>query len=68
MEESRYILFENYLYNELNATEKTAFESQLQTDADFLQEFEIYKNLEASLSSKFNNEKEELDRMEWNKC
>ena len=61
MEESRYILFENYLYNELNATEKTAFESQLQTDVDFLQEFEIYKNLEASLSSKFNNEKEELD-------
>ena len=52
MEESRYILFENYLTNELNATEKTAFESQLQTDADFLQEFEIYKNLEASLSSK----------------
>lgn len=60
MEESTYILFEGYLNNELNAAEKSAFELQLQTDADFKQEFEIYSGLNTSLSSKFNNESEEL--------
>lgn len=56
MEELKYIEFENYLKNELTEIEKTAFEEKLQSDADFKQEFEIYKALETSLSSKFNNE------------
>ena len=38
---------------------KIAFEEKLQSDADFKQEFEIYKALETSLSSKFKNEEAE---------
>lgn len=61
MEELKYIEFENYLKNELSVTEKKAFEAKLQSDADFKQEFEIYKSLETSLSSKFTNEEGEQE-------
>ncbi len=61
MEELKYITFENYLKNELTETEKIAFETKLQSDADLKQEFEIYKALETSLSSKFKNEASEQE-------
>ena len=59
MEEFKYIEFENYLKNELTEIEKKAFELKLKSDVDFKQEFEIYKALNNSLSSKFSNEKDE---------
>jgi tetratricopeptide (TPR) repeat protein len=59
MEELRYREFENYLNNELSETEKISFEKRLKSDTDFKQEFEIYKALETSLSSKFENEEAE---------
>ena len=59
MEELKYIEFENYLKNELSETDKIAFEKRLHSDEDFKKEFEIYKALESSLSSKFENEEAE---------
>ena len=53
MNEEHYILFANYLSNELSAEEKINFESQLQTDADFRKNFEIYQNLTNFLENKF---------------
>jgi predicted Zn-dependent protease len=43
MQEELFISFENYLQNELSPEDKTAFENQLQNDADFNGKFEIYK-------------------------
>jgi len=59
MKEDHYITFDNYLNNELSGAELASFEEQLNSDADFKQEFEIYKAIESSLSSKFENEEEE---------
>ena len=59
MEDVRYITFEKYLNKELSKEEVLNFEEQLTTDADFKQEFEIYKALETSLASKFENEEAE---------
>ncbi|WP_299524930.1 hypothetical protein [uncultured Lutibacter sp.] len=59
MSEDNYITFDKYLNNELSDLELTSFKEQLKSDIDFKQEFEIYKALEASLSSKFENEEEE---------
>jgi tetratricopeptide (TPR) repeat protein len=61
MEELRYIEFDKFLNNELTDTELKAFEEKLQSDADFKQEFEIYKALETSLSSKYENEEAEKE-------
>ncbi|UMB59277.1 tetratricopeptide repeat protein [Lutibacter sp. A80] len=61
MDELKYIEFENYLKNKLSQTEKVAFEAKLQSNADLKQEFKIYKALETSLSSKFENEKGEQE-------
>jgi len=41
-----------------NNVKLKSFEDKLKLDADFKQEFEIYKNLDTSLNSKFNNEGE----------
>jgi len=60
MKEDRYILFENYLANKLSNTELQSFEEKLEKDTDFKQEFEIYKNLNTSLKSKFENEESEI--------
>jgi len=59
MKEDNYILFDNYLNKELSASEIISFEEKLQSDTNFKQEFEIYKALNDSLSSKFENEEEE---------
>ena len=60
MDEAKYILFDKYLNNELTSIELKSFEDQLVSDADFKQEFEIYKALETSLASKFENEEDEI--------
>jgi anti-sigma-K factor RskA len=60
MKEDSYILFENYLADKLSDNELQSFEKKLETDADFKQEFEIYKNLNTSLKSKFENEESEI--------
>jgi tetratricopeptide (TPR) repeat protein len=61
MEDARYIKFENYLNNELSGDDLKLFEEKLKSDPDFKEEFEIYKALETSLSSKFNNEEGEQE-------
>ena len=45
MNDERYILFENYLSNELSAEEKTNFEKQLAEDSELASAFEIFKDL-----------------------
>ena len=58
MNEERYILFGQYLENELSAEEKTDFEKQLTEDQEFASAFEIFKELNLHLENKFGNEKE----------
>jgi tetratricopeptide (TPR) repeat protein len=58
MNEERYILFENYLSNELSAEEKTNFEKQLVKDPELASAFEIFKELNLHLENKFGNEKD----------
>lgn len=60
MKEERYILFDNYLNKELSASELISFEEKLNSDDDFKQEFKIYKALETSLASKFENKEKEI--------
>lgn len=58
MNDERYILFENYLSNELSAEEKTNFEKQLAEDSELASAFEIFKDLNLHLGNKFGNENE----------
>ena len=59
MKEDNYIAFDKYLTKELTDTELKSFEDRLLADSDFSQDFEIYKALETSLTSKFENEEQE---------
>lgn len=59
MKEDNYIAFDKYLTKELTDTELKSFEDRLLADSDFSQDFEIYKALESSLASKFENEEQE---------
>jgi len=61
MEDVRYITFEKYLNKELTSEEMADFEKQLIANTDFKQEFEIYKALETSLNSTFENEEKETE-------
>ena len=56
MKEDIYITFGKYLNNELSETEFKSFEERLKTDSEFQEDFNIYKALESSLSSKYQNE------------
>jgi FtsZ-interacting cell division protein YlmF len=56
MNEERYILYDNYLHNELTAEEKAAFENQLQNDPEVAASFEIYKDLNVHLENKLGNQ------------
>lgn len=56
MNEELYIAFENYLNNELSLEEKIAFENQLQNDSDLKEKFEIYKESNQFLNTKFSTE------------
>ena len=58
MNDERYILFENYLSNELSAEEKTNFEKQLAEDPELATAFEIFKELHLHLENKFGNQEE----------
>ena len=58
MNDERYILFENYLSNELSAEEKTNFEKQLAEDSELASAFEIFKDLNLHLGNKFGNQEE----------
>ena len=58
MNEERYIVFDQYLQNELSVEEKTTFEKQLSEDQEFASAFEIFKELNLHLENKFGNEAE----------
>jgi hypothetical protein len=58
MNDEGYLLFENYLSNELSAEDKTNFEKQLEEDPEFASAFEIFKELKLHLENKFGNEKD----------
>ena len=55
MNEERYILFGQYLENELSAEERTNFEKQLSEDTEFASAFETFKDLNLHLEQKFGN-------------
>jgi hypothetical protein len=50
-------LFEKYLQNQLSSAEKSAFETQIQKDADFRNEFENFKTLTAGIRANALQEK-----------
>lgn len=56
MNEELYILFENYLNNELSENEKLDFENQLQNDASISEKFKVYKEINGFLDVKFSQE------------
>lgn len=58
MNEERYILFDQYLQEELTVTEKTDFEKQLAEDPEFASEFETFKAVQLQLENKFGFETE----------
>ena len=61
MEDTTYITFDKYLNNELSKEELISFENRLETDTEFQEEFNIYKALESSLSSTYENETAEAE-------
>ena len=56
MDDQDYILFENYILEDLSETEKDAFETRLKTDSKFKESFETYKELSSFLEHTFENE------------
>ncbi|TDD99406.1 tetratricopeptide repeat protein [Flavobacterium cellulosilyticum] len=65
MSEENYIVFDQYLANELSAEEKANFEKQLSQDQEFAASFAIFKELNLHLENKFGN-KEELNAFKKN--
>ena len=61
MEEQDYILFDQYLLDELSAEERIAFEEKLKTNIEFNKSFNTYKELSSFLENKFENEAETND-------
>ncbi|WP_299884992.1 hypothetical protein [uncultured Lacinutrix sp.] len=61
MEEQDYILFDQYLLEELSADERLVFEKRLDTDIEFKKSFNTYKELSNFLENKFENEEESND-------
>lgn len=58
MNEERYIVFDQYLSDELPAEEKTAFEKQLSEDQELASAFVTFKELNLHLDNKFGNAEE----------
>lgn len=56
MQEELYIGFEKYLLNEMTAEEQSEFENKLQTDENFREQFQIYKETTQFLELKFSKE------------
>ncbi len=55
MNEELYIVFENYLTNQLSEKEKIDFENQLQNDVSIREKFRIYQNWTNYLETKFDS-------------
>jgi cytochrome c-type biogenesis protein CcmH/NrfG len=53
MNEERYILFDQYLQNEMNAEEKSNFEKQVSENEEFASEFASFKIAHTQLENKF---------------
>jgi tetratricopeptide (TPR) repeat protein len=58
MNEQRYLLFDQYLHNEMTAEERNLFENQLATDMKFKSEFETFREVRFQLENKFAAEKD----------
>lgn len=58
MNEERYILFGQYLANEMSAEKKVTFDKQLSEDPELATAFEIFKELHLHLENTFGNETE----------
>lgn len=58
MKEENYILFDQYLQDELSVEAKAAFEKQLAQDSELASDFDIFKALQGHLENKFGNETE----------
>jgi anti-sigma-K factor RskA len=58
MEDQDYILFDQYILEELSSEERIAFEERLTSDSEFKKSFESYKELSSFLENKFKNEDE----------
>lgn len=58
MNEERYIVFDQYLANEMSDEEKINFEKQLTEDTELATAFEIFKELHLHLENKFGTETE----------
>ncbi|WP_178986038.1 tetratricopeptide repeat protein [Winogradskyella helgolandensis] len=61
MEEQDYIQFEAYLAGDLSEDDVVAFNERLNSDAQFKEAFEIYKDLSSSLEHQIGNEREIFD-------
>jgi tetratricopeptide (TPR) repeat protein len=55
MNEEVYISFESYLNNEMSQTEKEQFEQKLNSDNQFRESFNLYKETTAMLENKFDS-------------
>ena len=58
MNDERYIVFDQYLANEMSSEETVNFEKQLAEDQELATAFEIFKELHLHLENKFGTEKE----------
>lgn len=58
MNEERYLIFDQYLSNEMSADEKISFETNLSENQELASAFEIFKELNLHLENKFGNENE----------
>ena len=56
MNEQNWIDFENYLANEMSLEDRSTFEQKLQNDTSFLTEFNLYKETNGFLETKFSSE------------
>lgn len=55
MNEERYIVFDQYLQDELSAEDKVKFEKELTEDPELVSAFETFKELNLHLENKFGN-------------
>ncbi len=58
MNEDQYLLFDQYLQNEMSVEEKSNFENQLSSDPEMASAFDTFKDLNLHLENKFGNEKD----------
>ncbi|MFH6986643.1 tol-pal system YbgF family protein [Flavobacterium collinsii] len=58
MDEERYIVFDQYLQEEMTAEERDSFEKQLSEDHELASEFETFKEVQLQLRNKFEHEEE----------